>query len=130
MPDTARFRADFTFCVVKTGLAGWGGRILTFAFQNRSSPRLSHVLARDAIHLSMSTTIPIAESRYSPPGMTIALKDLRLALAEAEHLAVPMPAASLVHDRLVATIARGWTELDWSVGNQWRQSRCPYDRDQ
>jgi 3-hydroxyisobutyrate dehydrogenase-like beta-hydroxyacid dehydrogenase len=59
----------------------------------------------------------IAESRYSPPGMTtpLALKDLRLALAEAEHLAVPMPAASLVHDRLVATIARGWTELDWSA---------------
>jgi len=59
----------------------------------------------------------IAESRYSPPGMTtpLALKDLRLASAEAEHLAVPMPAASLVHDRLVATIARGWTELDWSA---------------
>ena len=26
-----------------------------------------------------------------------------------------MPAASLVHDRLVATVARGWTELDWSA---------------
>ena len=30
-------------------------------------------------------------------------------------MAVPMPAASLVHDRLVATVARGWTELDWSA---------------
>jgi 3-hydroxyisobutyrate dehydrogenase-like beta-hydroxyacid dehydrogenase len=59
----------------------------------------------------------IVESRYSPPGMTtpLAVKDLRLALAEAEHMAVPMPAASLVHDRLVATIARGWAELDWSA---------------
>ena len=28
---------------------------------------------------------------------------------------VPMPAASLVHDRLVAVIARGWAELDWSA---------------
>jgi 3-hydroxyisobutyrate dehydrogenase-like beta-hydroxyacid dehydrogenase len=45
----------------------------------------------------------------------LALKDLRLALAEAEHMAVPMPATSLVHDRLVATVARGWTELDWSA---------------
>jgi fumarate hydratase class II len=46
----------------------------------------------------------IAEGRYSPPGMAVPLatKDLRLALAEAEHAAVPMPAASLVHDRLVA----------------------------
>ena len=59
----------------------------------------------------------IVESHYSPPGMTtpLAVKNLRLALAEAEHMAVPMPAASLVHDRLVATIARGWTELDWSA---------------
>ena len=59
----------------------------------------------------------IVDNHYSPPGMTtpLAIKDLRLALAEAEHLAVPMPAASLVHDRLVATIARGWAELDWSA---------------
>ena len=42
-------------------------------------------------------------------------KDLRLALAEAERTAVPMPAASLVHDRLVAMAARGWTDLDWSA---------------
>jgi 3-hydroxyisobutyrate dehydrogenase-like beta-hydroxyacid dehydrogenase len=59
----------------------------------------------------------IVEGRYSPPGMAVPLatKDLRLALAEAEHAAVPMPAASLVHDRLVAMAARGWSELDWSA---------------
>jgi 3-hydroxyisobutyrate dehydrogenase-like beta-hydroxyacid dehydrogenase len=59
----------------------------------------------------------IVESHYSPPGMTapLAVKDLRLALAEAERLDVPMPAASLVHDRLVAVLARGWTDLDWSA---------------
>jgi 3-hydroxyisobutyrate dehydrogenase-like beta-hydroxyacid dehydrogenase len=59
----------------------------------------------------------IVEGRYSPPGMAVPLatKDLRLALAEAEHAAVPMPAASLVHDRLVAMAARGWNELDWSA---------------
>jgi 3-hydroxyisobutyrate dehydrogenase-like beta-hydroxyacid dehydrogenase len=59
----------------------------------------------------------IVEGRYTPPGMAVPLatKDLRLALAEAEHVAVPMPAASLVHDRLVAMAARGWAELDWSA---------------
>ena len=59
----------------------------------------------------------IVEERYSPPGMTapLAMKDLRLALAEAEHAAVPMPVTSLVHDRLVSLIARGWGELDWSA---------------
>ena len=59
----------------------------------------------------------IVDGHYSPPGLTapLAVKDLRLALAEAEHVAVPMPAASLVHDRLVAMVARGWAELDWSA---------------
>ncbi|MBV8652482.1 MAG: NAD(P)-dependent oxidoreductase [Alphaproteobacteria bacterium] len=59
----------------------------------------------------------IVEERYTPPGMTVPLaaKDLRLALAEAERQAVPMPVAGLVHDRLVAMIARGWAELDWSA---------------
>jgi 3-hydroxyisobutyrate dehydrogenase-like beta-hydroxyacid dehydrogenase len=59
----------------------------------------------------------IVDGHYSPPGMTapLAVKDLRLALAEAERAAVPMPAASLVHDRLVAMVARGWAGLDWSA---------------
>jgi 3-hydroxyisobutyrate dehydrogenase-like beta-hydroxyacid dehydrogenase len=54
---------------------------------------------------------------YSPPGMAVplAVKDLGLALAEAERHAVPMPAASLVHDRLIGMVARGWADLDWSA---------------
>ena len=59
----------------------------------------------------------IVDRRYTPPGMTVPLatKDLRLLLAEAEHNNVPMPVASLLHDRLVAAQARGWSELDWSA---------------
>lgn len=59
----------------------------------------------------------IVEHRYTPPGMTIplALKDLRLLLAEAERIAVPMAVASVLHDRLVAAEARGWSDLDWSA---------------
>src|SRR6266446_8010208 len=59
----------------------------------------------------------IVDGHYSPPGLTapLAVKDLRLALAEAERVAVPMPAASLVHDRLVAMVARGWAGLDWAA---------------
>ncbi len=59
----------------------------------------------------------IVEGPFSPAGMAVPLatKDVRLALAEAEHEAVPMPAASLVHDRLVAMAARGWSDLDWSA---------------
>ena len=59
----------------------------------------------------------IVDGRYSPPAMAVplAIKDLRLGLAEAERTAVPMPAASLVHDHLVAMMARGWSGLDWSA---------------
>ena len=59
----------------------------------------------------------IVDERYLSTGMAVplAVKDLRLALAEAEHEAVPMPSASLVHDRLVALTARGWSALDWSA---------------
>jgi 3-hydroxyisobutyrate dehydrogenase-like beta-hydroxyacid dehydrogenase len=59
----------------------------------------------------------IVDQRYSPAGMVVplAIKDLRLALAEAEQEAVPMPAASLVHDRLVSLVAAGAGNLDWSA---------------
>ena len=59
----------------------------------------------------------ILDSRYRPAGMVVplAMKDLRLALAEAEQAAVPMPVAGVVHDRLVAMMARGWADLDWAA---------------
>jgi 3-hydroxyisobutyrate dehydrogenase-like beta-hydroxyacid dehydrogenase len=59
----------------------------------------------------------IVEGRFSPAGLAVPLatKDVRLALAEAERDAVPMPAASLVLDLLVELAARGWADLDWSA---------------
>lgn len=59
----------------------------------------------------------IAEERYAPPGFTmpLALKDVRLALAAADGLGVPMPVASLLRDQLLAGIGRGMGDLDWSA---------------
>jgi len=59
----------------------------------------------------------IVHGKYSPAGLTVPLaaKDLRLALAEAELVHVPMPVAAIVRDRLIAAEARGWGELDWSA---------------
>jgi 3-hydroxyisobutyrate dehydrogenase-like beta-hydroxyacid dehydrogenase len=59
----------------------------------------------------------IVDERYLPAGMAavMAAKDLRLVLAEAETARVPMPAVGLVHDRIVAVMARGWSDLDWSA---------------
>jgi 3-hydroxyisobutyrate dehydrogenase-like beta-hydroxyacid dehydrogenase len=45
----------------------------------------------------------------------LALKDVRLALAEADAAGVPMPSVGVVRDRLTAGIARGYAEFDWSA---------------
>jgi 3-hydroxyisobutyrate dehydrogenase-like beta-hydroxyacid dehydrogenase len=58
----------------------------------------------------------IAAQKFEPAGFAAPLgeKDIRLTLAAAETLRVPMPLASLVHDRLQTLIARGGEQLDWS----------------
>src|SRR5262245_45116145 len=59
----------------------------------------------------------IAPQEYTLAGFVAPLgeKDIRLALAAAETLRVPMPLASLVHDRLQTLVARGGEEIDWSA---------------
>jgi 3-hydroxyisobutyrate dehydrogenase-like beta-hydroxyacid dehydrogenase len=59
----------------------------------------------------------IATERYAASGFVfpLALKDVRLALAEAEAASVPMPSVSVVRDRLIAGMARGYADLDWSA---------------
>ena len=51
------------------------------------------------------------------PGFAIplVLKDVRLALAEAEKAGAPMPSVNVVRDRLITGIARGYADLDWTV---------------
>src|SRR5712692_4076644 len=55
--------------------------------------------------------------QYYAPGliMPLALKDVRLALAEAESAGAPMPSVSVVRDRLITGIARGYADLDWTA---------------
>jgi len=47
--------------------------------------------------------------------MPLALKDVRLALAEAENAGVPLPSVGVVHDRMISGIARGYADLDWTA---------------
>jgi 3-hydroxyisobutyrate dehydrogenase-like beta-hydroxyacid dehydrogenase len=59
----------------------------------------------------------IVQKKYAPAGfkLPLGLKDLNLALAAAEAVAVPMPVASLIRDHFLTAIARGYQELDWSA---------------
>jgi 3-hydroxyisobutyrate dehydrogenase-like beta-hydroxyacid dehydrogenase len=58
----------------------------------------------------------IAAQSYEPGFvMPLALKDVRLALTEAENVGVPMPSVSVVQDRMTTGIARGHGDLDWTA---------------
>lgn len=59
----------------------------------------------------------IVDQQYGWGGFVfpLALKDVRLALNEAERAGVPMPSVSVVRDRLITGIARGYSQRDWSA---------------
>jgi 3-hydroxyisobutyrate dehydrogenase-like beta-hydroxyacid dehydrogenase len=59
----------------------------------------------------------IARREFEPAGFAarLGLKDVRLALAAAEQLEVPLPLASLLRDRFLTLVATGGGDLDWSA---------------
>jgi 3-hydroxyisobutyrate dehydrogenase-like beta-hydroxyacid dehydrogenase len=59
----------------------------------------------------------LASEKFEPVGFKLPLgfKDNRLLLAAAEEASVPMPMASLMHDRFVAALAQGLEDADWSA---------------
>ena len=59
----------------------------------------------------------IARGEFEPAGFAAALglKDIRLVLAAAEELQVPLPVASLLRDRFLTLLANGGANLDWSA---------------
>lgn len=58
----------------------------------------------------------IAEDRYEPAGFKLSLgfKDVGLARSAAEGKRVPMPVASVLHDALLESLARGDGDIDWA----------------
>ena len=59
----------------------------------------------------------IAQRKFEPAAFAAPLgyKDIRLTLAAAESLRVPMPVGSLLHDRFLRLLAQGGDSLDWSA---------------
>jgi len=68
----------------------------------------------------------VAQGNYQHAGFKakLGLKDLRLALAAADRLEVPLPTASLLHDQLLSAVATGHGELDWGVIAQLAAKRA------
>ncbi|MBU3750677.1 MAG: NAD(P)-dependent oxidoreductase [Mycobacterium sp.] len=59
----------------------------------------------------------IARAEFEPAGFAarLGIKDIRLVLAAAEELQVPLPIASLLRDRFLTLLAAGGGDLDWSA---------------
>ena len=59
----------------------------------------------------------IANRRHMPAGfrLPLGLKDVDIVLRTAREVSVPMPTASLLHDRFVHALAMGRHEMDWSA---------------
>jgi 3-hydroxyisobutyrate dehydrogenase-like beta-hydroxyacid dehydrogenase len=59
----------------------------------------------------------VAANNFEPVGfrMALGMKDNRLVLAAAEDVAVPLPLASLIRDRMLAATAQGMGDADWSA---------------
>jgi 3-hydroxyisobutyrate dehydrogenase-like beta-hydroxyacid dehydrogenase len=59
----------------------------------------------------------VSEKRFTPVGfrMPLGLKDVDLVLRTAAEVTVPMPTASLVRDRFLASLAKGRGEMDWAA---------------
>lgn len=59
----------------------------------------------------------VAAKRHTPPGFTLALglKDVELVLKTGADARVPMPIAGLLRDRLIAGLAHGREQMDWSA---------------
>jgi 3-hydroxyisobutyrate dehydrogenase-like beta-hydroxyacid dehydrogenase len=72
----------------------------------------------------------IAAEKYQPAGfeVTLALKDIRLALAAADAQSVPMPFASVLRDNLVELVATGGAAQDWGALAQLAAHRAGLDR--
>jgi 3-hydroxyisobutyrate dehydrogenase-like beta-hydroxyacid dehydrogenase len=62
----------------------------------------------------------IVERKFEPAGFAapLGLKDVKLALAAADELRVPLPIGSLLRDRFLALLAQGGDRLDWSAMGQ------------
>ncbi|QNT69629.1 NAD(P)-dependent oxidoreductase [Defluviicoccus vanus] len=72
----------------------------------------------------------VADGNFEPAGFAAPLgyKDIRLALAAADELRVPMPLASLLRDRFLTLLAQGGDHLDWSAigGLAAKDAGVPY----
>ncbi len=96
------------------------GESLVFAEKNGIDPRaVADMLGKTifACPVYQGYGKQIAEQRFESAGFRLALglKDINLTLQTASSSSVPMPIASLLHDRWLAGMAKGRADMDWTA---------------
>ena len=79
----------------------------------RAATRVRDTCGGDAVITMVADDASVEAVVFGDDGMA---KDIRLGLAAADGLRVPMPL--LLHDRLLTLLARGGEALDWSAIGQ------------
>ena len=71
----------------------------------------------------------VAAKRHTPPGFTLelGLKDVEFVLKTGADARVPMPIAAVLRDRLIAGLAHGREQMDWSALALGRARRCRHE---
>jgi 3-hydroxyisobutyrate dehydrogenase-like beta-hydroxyacid dehydrogenase len=92
----------------------------TLAEKNGIEPtRLAELLAQTVFDCPAYRNYgrQIAEQRYQPAlfKLSLGLKDVSLVLQTAASSLVPLPLAGLLHDHLLAAVAKGRGDLDWTA---------------
>ena len=91
--------------------------MLTLAEKNGVSKKAMAEMIGKFSPLHHSYASIMAEGRFEPAGfrLVLGLKDINLILETAAASTTPLPLASLLHDRWLASVAKGRGELDWSA---------------
>jgi 3-hydroxyisobutyrate dehydrogenase-like beta-hydroxyacid dehydrogenase len=91
--------------------------MLTLAEKNGVSKKAMAEMIGKFSPLHHSYASIMAEGKFEPAGfrLVLGLKDINLILETASASMTPLPLASLLHDRWLASVAKGRGELDWSA---------------
>ena len=90
--------------------------MMVLAEKNISKKAMAEMIGKfSPMHKSYADLI--AEGKFQPAGfrLVLGLKDINLILQTAAESITPMPFASLMHDRWLASMAKGRENLDWSA---------------
>ncbi len=109
-----KIAGNFTIAAALETLSEAYALVSAYGIQSKMFLDIINRLFQSPVYQGYGTMI--AERKFEPAGFTLrlGLKDARLVWQTADRGEVAMPLASLIHDRMLAAVAAGHGEKDWS----------------